>query len=298
MPKIRTQRCRSAKIGQKTIKPKNGPNLMTRQYNQIYGIKEATVQWLPDTGAPHPSIICLASLYKPMEFLCSKIDNFNAVLPQNAAVWFADCSPPEVWLEVQNTINVRSRFRYILSHFSNRTTLYYTWNWIIKHAIQAYDPKYFCNTNVDDIIGPEYFKIMPQTLEINNTIYLVACSWYVTHDKGQTTWPPPSCDGISVVTDIGSFGHFPMWRASLHKLVGLFDPNMLAIGDSDFWSRVKGTLGQAAMRKISEALCCYVSHSNNLYYAAKGPDQQSGESWDIGTMQVRTPQQLESLKHF
>jgi len=293
MPNIRTKHCHTTKIKRRTATPK-GPKM--RQYNQTYNSEEATTQLLPDNT--HPEIICLASLYKPMEFLRTKIDNFNAVLPPSVAVWFADCSPPEVWQEVQETIRQHSKFKYILSHFHERTTLYYTWNWIIKHAILTYGPKYFCNTNVDDIIGPDYFTIMPQVLNGNPAIQLVACSWYVISGSWTQKWPPASCDGICTVTEIGSCGHFPMWRAGLHKQIGLFDPNMLAIGDSDFWSRIKNALGQEVMHKINDVLCCYISHQNNLYHTSKGPNMSSGEAWDRGTISVRTPEELDRLRYF
>jgi len=266
-----------------------------RQYDQTYDNKEATTQLQLDT---HPEIICLASLYKPMEFLHKKINNFNEILPPTAAVWFADCSPSEIWQEVQETIKQHSKFKYILSHFSDRTTLYYTWNWIIKHAILTYNPKYFCNTNVDDIIGPDYFTVMPQILNNHQMVQLVACSWYIINGSWNIQKWPPNYDGICIVTEIGSCGHFPMWRANLHKQVGLFDPNMLAIGDSDFWSRIKNMLGQGAMHKINDILCCYISHQNNLYHTSKGPNMSSGEAWDMGTINVRTPEELDKLRYF
>ena len=77
-------------------------------------------------------------------------------------------------------------------------------------------------------------------------------------------------------------GHFPMWRSSLHDAVGLFDDRAVCIGDALFWSKTISKFSHAAIAEQPEVLACYLSHSNNLYYTAKGPNGEGGEAWDRG----------------
>ena len=47
-----------------------------------------------------------------------------------------------------------------------------------------------------------------------------------------------------------------MWRRSLHKEIGFFDDRLWVIGDSEFWSRIRG---RGRSIKVSEPLVIYVA---------------------------------------
>ena len=222
-------------------------------------------------------IVGMCSLYEPLAFLQNRIRNLNQCDLLEATIFFADCSSEPTWKEVQKVITSDCKFRYRLHHFNTRTTLYYTWDWIIGQTLND-GVVYYCNSNVDDIQDPLYFRKMSQFLDQNPQAKIVACPWYVTKTKGQI-WPP-KYDLQTGPTVNTTMGHFPMWRADLHRVGIMFDERMLAVGDSYFWSAVRTKYGPSVFAIHPEILSCYLTHENNLYYAARGPRGESGEAWD------------------
>lgn len=235
-----------------------------------------------------PKIIALASLYEPLEFLENRINNLNQCNMDDVTVWWLDVSPQSTYLKVKKIVK-KCEFSYRISHNPQRQSLYWAWSWIIKQSKQDdIYPTYFCNTNCDDINHPDYFNVMSSYLDNHPDKKIVCCNWLNTNIKNQFMWPPKS-DALSQVDPSKTLGHFPMWRASLHSPndVGSFNPEMVCIGDADFWSRIKRKHGNESIGKLNRTLGCYLSHANNLYYKAKGPNGESGESHDIGVMRER-----------
>lgn len=224
-------------------------------------------------------IFCLASLYEPLEFLADKIANFNQCDLSEASVRFVDVSSGPTWEKVERLIKAEAKFDYELTHFEQRKSLYWVWNWIIDDCFAKYKPQYFCNTNVDDLNHPDYFRKMSKYLDENRSIAILAAPWGVTRTKHQQ-WPAIAEDG-NVIPDVTkTCGHFPMWRAKVHRRVGNFNQDMVCIGDADFWNRTKRYFGREAFAVHPEVLGCYLSHSNNLYTVSRGPNGQKGEVWD------------------
>jgi hypothetical protein len=232
--------------------------------------------------------VALASLYEPLEFLESKIANFNQSNHSDVLVYMSDCSSEKTWKEVDKLVRSKSKFEYVLDHHQKRETLYWTWNWIIDKTIGS-KPQYYCTTNVDDVVHPDYFAKMSSFLDSNPTIQIVGCSWLLTTIPGEI-WPPASSNSQILTQELAirTLGHFPMWRASLHPSIGLFDPRMFIIGDDDFWLRIKARFGTNAIGTISkEYLGCYLQHTNNLFHTAKAPNGMSAEGWDRMVMANR-----------
>lgn len=233
-----------------------------------------------------PKIIALASLYQPLEFLENRINNLNQCDMDGVLVWWLDVSPDTIWQRVKNLVKT-CQFKYKVSHNPRRQTLYWAWNWIIGQSRKdGIWPNYFCNTNVDDILHPDYFRLMSDYLHNHPDKKIVCCNWLNTNIKDQFKWPPKS-DSLSEVNPKFTLGHFPLWRSELHDSVGMFDSRMVCIGDSDFWSRIREKHGADAIGKLDRTLGCYLSHSNNLYYKAKGPKGEAGEAYDRGLMAQR-----------
>jgi hypothetical protein len=221
-------------------------------------------------------IVGLASLYEPLEFLENKIRNFNQCDMSDTLIYFSDCSSEGTWAEVEKTIKSECKFDYLVDHHSERKTLYWTWNWIIGKTCGAV---YYCNTNVDDILHPQYFEKMSAYLDKHPETEIAVSSWYRTYTKNQI-WIP-EYDKLIVPDPASTCGHFPMWRASLHDRVGLFNPQMVVIGDTEFWHRVRKKFSMSALAVYPEPLGCYLYHGKNLYHTAKSPDGgTSGEGWD------------------
>lgn len=218
----------------------------------------------------------ICSLYEPLAFLANRIRNLNQCDLSDTSIFFADCSSELTWNAVKAIIESDCKFKYQLHHFDERTTLYYTWAWVVDRTKDT--TVYFCNTNVDDIQEPTYHKKMAEFLDQHLGVEIVACPWLITEIKGQI-WPPNAQSASGPNVD-RTMGHFPMWRASLHRAGLNFDQRMVAIGDSFFWSAVKKQYGRSALAILDEQLSCYLSHENNLYYTAKGPQGQNGEAYD------------------
>lgn len=221
-------------------------------------------------------IVGICSLYEPLEFLANRIRNLNQCDLKNVSIYFADCSSDNTWKEVQKVVESSCKFNYKLHHFNNRTTLYYTWNWVIDQTL--IETEYYCNTNVDDIQEPSYFQKMAGFLDTYPNYKIVACPWLITSKKGQI-WPPESENNSGPIPE-KTMGHFPMWRASLHREGVRFDPRMVCVGDSYFWTKVRQKYGVGVLAVHNETLSCYLSHNNNLYYSSRGPHGESGEAWD------------------
>jgi hypothetical protein len=233
------------------------------------------------------SVVGLASLYEPLEFLENKIRNFNQCDMSGTIIYFSDCSSPETWAEVEKIVRSNCKFDFVIDHHAERKTLYWTWNWIIEHTRDV--AKYYVTTNVDDILEPTYFKKMSAFLDEHPEFEIACMSWLVTEEKGQI-WPPKWNPGQNqVVNPDRSCGHFPMWRASLHDpdRIGLFIPEMVVIGDAEFWDRIKRKYGLPVFGVHPEWLACFLSHEKNLYRTGKGPDGGSGEAWDWGIINGR-----------
>jgi len=222
-------------------------------------------------------IVGLASLYEPLEFLENRIRNLNQCDMEDVLVHWADCSSEGTWKEVERIIKEKCRFSYRVDHLPERKTLYWTWNWIIG---ENKDALYYTNINVDDIYRPEYFKKMAEYLDKNPGTTIVACPWFVTDLKGQI-WPVSVAGKPSIPSPTTTLGHFPMWRSSIHSDAGLFDPRMVAIGDSDFWGRVRIIKGTESMAIYPDVLACYLSHGNNLYNSKCGGQSAEGHDRDL-----------------
>jgi hypothetical protein len=230
-----------------------------------------------------PKIVALASLYEPLEFIETRIKNFNECNMDDVLVWFLDVSPDETYQKAKNIVLKNAEFDYKFSHHGKRETLYWAWNWMIKQSKKdGVWPKYFCNTNVDDVNHPDYFNLMSKYLDENLEKYITCCNWYNLNIKGVHNWDKIVKTHPSEVNPKLTLGHFPMWRSKLHDKtdVGYFNRKMVVIGDADFWSRIKNTCGEKAVGKLNKYLGGYLSHENNLYYKGQGPNGVSGEAWD------------------
>lgn len=230
-------------------------------------------------------IIGLASLYCPLEFLETRIENLNRCDMSGVSIHWVDCSPINIAIEVERLIEEKCKFDYEFEIIDHRTTIYWTWNRIISRTRRY--ARYYTNVNVDECYHPLYFQRMAAFLDTHPEYEIAAVPWLLTKTKNQL-WPPKVYDAHNVV-DIGfTLGHFPMWRASLHDKVGMFHPQMVAIGDWDFWNRIRKKLGRGAMGVLDDYIACHLVHEGNLLDVAKGPDGRPGGDWDRSLMDPET----------
>jgi len=118
-------------------------------------------------------------------------------------------------------------------------TIYGAWN----YALSQTRSMFVTNANSDDLVAPDCYDRLIAVLE-EKRAPLVYPAWYeVTIDN--LPWEeatkvghkvfigPPALNFINQI----ACGHFPLWRRSLHKKVGYFDPSFHGAGDADFWMR-------------------------------------------------------------
>jgi len=225
-------------------------------------------------------VVGICSLFEPLEFLQTKLENLAQCDLRGIVIYVADCSPAKTQNKVAEIITNYKQLPLIFIRLPKRETLYATWNILIRRARTEERPTYFTNVNVDDLYDPQYFQKMASFLDSHPHIQIASCPWYITKIKGQK-WPPQyhTQSGMSKGSTIG---HFPMWRSSLHEVVGFFDDRAVCIGDALFWNKIIGHFGHGVIAEQPETLACYLTHEKNLYYTAKGPHGGSGEAWDRG----------------
>ena len=154
--------------------------------------------------------------------------------------------------------------------------MYNAWNIGIRHSTTPY----ITNWNIDDLRHPSNNKIKFDTLENNPDISLVY-SWFVATQNSELTFEnsdifdktlfPISSTGVEYPEsfhDVILYNCFagpdPMWRKSLHDLVGYFDnENFATIGDWEMWIRF-AFKANAKFKLVPEVLCIYLDHEKTV----------------------------------
>ena len=187
------------------------------------------------------------------------------------------------WSSEFESIKQLSNFKLIKQTDSG---LYNAWNTGIKAATTPYITFW----NVDDLRHPSNNKIKFDTLENNSDISIVY-SWFVSSDNPDVNFENTdvsdrtlflvSSVGVEYPQDIhGTIlyncfaGPDPMWRKSLHNLVGYFDnENFATIGDWEMWIRF-AFKANAKFKLIPEVLCIYLHHENSVSYLQQSQADQ------------------------
>jgi hypothetical protein len=156
------------------------------------------------------------------------------------------------------------------------TGVYNAWNIGIKVATTPYVTFW----NIDDVRHPSNNRLKFETLEHNPDISLVY-SWFVATDDPTLDFENSdtsdrnlftvSSEGVEYPENIHEVilyncfaGPDPMWRKSLHDVVGYFDNNQFAtIGDWEMWIRFVFN-ANAKFKLIPQTLCIYLDHKNTV----------------------------------
>jgi GT2 family glycosyltransferase len=150
---------------------------------------------------------------------------------------------------------------------AERLGVYNAWNIGIQNA----SSEYITNWNVDDLRHPLNTKLKYDLLNINPEIAL-AYNYYVASSTGETFYNI-NMDSKSILkfpddyhlhaTKACLAGPDPMWRKSMHYVVGLFDYKRFSVaGDWDMWIRFAKAGYQ--FKLIPEVMCIYTDHPNTV----------------------------------
>lgn len=227
-------------------------------------------------------IAVLVSIYNSGEWLENRIINLlcsKAINDCDIYCLNADSPDPRDDAIMQKYLNLPN-IKYV--KLSNRNSVYEAWNTMIQDS----SSDFITNANTDDIVSPDCYSKLANILSSDDKYGFAYPSWLVTAKPNlQWTENMLSSSDISRDGDPGQYcgdvakagvGHFPMWRRSLHDIVGYFDPRYKALGDADFWAR-SYHIAKAHFVWVREYLGCYLwRNGNNLWHT-----EISAEEWQL-----------------
>lgn len=154
-----------------------------------------------------------------------------------------------------------------------REPLYAAWN----RGVRLASGRYLTNANADDRLRPDALERLARELDTHPDVGVVYGDSYVTstpnavwggeytldyppyYPTGCTHWPQVTA---SVMAERCVIGPQPMWRASVHDVVGAFDPSYLMAGDYEFWARLMVT--GFKFRKVDEVIGLFYHDAGQL----------------------------------
>ena len=169
------------------------------------------------------------------------------------------------WSNYFNDLQYLDNFKFIKEEES--LGVYNAWNIGIKNSTTDY----ITNWNVDDIRHPLNTKIKYDL--INNNPYDLVYSYYTavndelltfdTIDINDSSYAAYPDEYHKYVLDGCYAGPDPMWRKSLHNVVGYFDYEKFnTIGDWEMWIRFANT--GCTFKLLPYILCIYLDHQDTI----------------------------------
>ncbi len=152
---------------------------------------------------------------------------------------------------------------------AKREGIYAAWN----RGIKAASGKYITNANTDDRHHPRMLEILAAELETDPSTAVVYSHFFVTSQENQA-WQNKTISSVSswqpdfrrkILLERYFLGPQPMWRKSLHKEYGYFDPDLKVCGDYEFFLRVSQT---HQIRRIPKILGLYLDSPESLEKSA------------------------------
>lgn len=115
-------------------------------------------------------------------------------------------------------------------------TVYEAWNLLIPMT----EADYLVVANADDLFYPGALEKMSNLLDAHPDVAVVYPNVDIVQQyKGTPVgrFELPEFD-LEVMRQLCYMGPMPMWRRSLHRKYGPFDPQLLVAGDYEFWLRL------------------------------------------------------------
>lgn len=169
------------------------------------------------------------------------------------------------WSKYFNDLDYLDNFKFIKE--DEKLGVYNAWNMGIRHSTT----EYITNWNIDDIRHPINTKIKYDL--INNNPYDLVYSYYTATQDESLTFDTidinnapyvPYPDEYHKYTLDGCYaGPDPMWRKSLHNIVGYFDYEKFnTIGDWEMWIRFANS--GFKFKLLPYILCIYLDHHDTI----------------------------------
>jgi len=170
----------------------------------------------------------------------------------------------EDWRIVDRYANVHPHIRAIRT--LERETLYQAWN----RGISESRGEYLTNANTDDRHASNAFETLASELDNYPEVDLVYADVLISRIPNAPFHEVPAEEYFRTPSYVAphlllyySFGPQPMWRKSVHSLVGTFDGSLKAAGDWDFGLRLAR---QCRAKRIPQALGAFLVTEDNISF--------------------------------
>ena len=136
------------------------------------------------------------------------------------------------------------------------------------HGIACCQAPYIVLLDADDLLAPQYLERAAERLDSDDGLAFVSCALQA-FGGASYQWTPPSCTLVNSLTH-GTVHISSMFRRSMWRAVGGFDPALPAYEDMDFWLRAlsQGFTGDI----LDEPLLFYRVREHSRYRAAIEPE--------------------------
>ncbi len=214
--------------------------------------------------APQPLVTAIVSTYASAAFMEGCLQNLaSQSIFHKMEVIVVDAASPEDEGSIVRAFQKKySNIRYIRT--KERIGIYAAWNIGVREA----HGKYLTNANTDDRRHPHCTEKLVQSLENNPRAALAYCDIAITNQPNAPFEQAPVTghfrwlghDHLNLLRRC-EIGPMPVWRASLHDSIGLFDDRYFGAGDYEFWLRASEA---HAFIHLPEVLGVYLQYDNNL----------------------------------
>ena len=245
---------------------------------------EGSVSRLAALGEVQPQILvsAIVSTYKSERFIAGCLEDLTAqslFIQGRMEIVIIDSASPEN--EAAIIGEYRKRHRNIVYFRSPvRETLYAAWN----RAIGLSKGRYITNANTDDRHRFDAIETMAAALESNPEVSLVYGNCYLSTVPNQTFAENPRTRQFIYPEFFApaallhfQFGPQPMWRKSVHKLIGYYDANMKGAGDYDFNLRLAR---KCLALHLPVVLGSYLAHSGAISFADNTLQMETQMVWN------------------
>ncbi len=215
-----------------------------------------------------PKISAIVSTYNSEEFMEGCLENLleQTVLRDMEIIVIDSGSRQDEKSIVKRFMSRCPRIRYFRTR---RENMYQAWN----RAIRLARGRYITTANTDDRSTPEAYEKMAGVLDREKGIALVYTDFYHTTRKNDSfhVKDRPKKRVLRRMPDYSPgklfrynmCGPRPMYRKSVHKKIGYFDPRYPSLADYDFWLRMSEFY---RMKRIPSPLTLYYLNRKGVYY--------------------------------
>lgn len=194
------------------------------------------------TGAPVVSIV--ASLYRGGAFIRSFLENITSqtIFRTHCELIIVDADSPEGEQAVIEEFR-RDFPNIVYQRMDTRIGIYEAWN--IGVALAR--GRYITNANLDDVRRADSLEIQAallDTFEFVDVVYQDVLYAFTPRLPFEEIERRDFCTDLPIVSrynlmEFNSPHNAPMWRAVLHRDVGLFDQTLQSAADFQFWLRCR-----------------------------------------------------------